>query len=85
MAVKRELLHSLLADVKITGSAQVTKRKLLWMLDRVNENASAWAIVLDEWEEIGGTRADLKGVAIGENYTLMCGQVDSVTKAWASE
>lgn len=83
--MKRDVLQALLHDVRLTGSAQVQKKKLLWMLDRVNESASAWALLLEEWVEIGGERNELYGIWLGEHITLLRGtqKPDQISQTWA--
>ena len=85
MAVKQDLIHSVLQDVRLTGSAKVNRRKLLWMMGRQNDNASAWSLLLDEWEEIGGDRKALNGLWEGEAITLLKAKPDSIVKDWAKE
>lgn len=82
--MKTDLLHSLLAEVRWTGSAKRHKREILWMLGRVNDHASAWHILLNEWEELGCERAMLHGVEQGEMITLLSREPASVTD-WAGE
>lgn len=80
--MKTETLHALLMDVRWSGSAKIQKRPLLWMLGRVNDHASAWSLLLDEWEELGFARNELFGHEVGEHITLIYGRPVAVT-SWS--
>jgi hypothetical protein len=80
--MKHEVLQSFLLDVRHMGSAHVDKRKLAWMVGRVNLNASAFQLLLDEWEQIGEDRNKLYGFAWGDEYTLSVSPVEAVSN-WA--
>ena len=81
--MKNDLLHSILQDVRLTGSAQLHKRKLLWLLGRQNDNASAWGLLLDEWEEIAGDRSTLHGTWHGDTITLLNMASQQLSTHWA--
>jgi hypothetical protein len=85
MAVKHDLIQAALQDVKLTGSARLNRKKLLWMIGRQNDSASAWGILLDEWEEIGGDRKALQGLWFGEYVTLLHSASEQISKLWAKE
>jgi hypothetical protein len=81
-------LQEILLDVRDRGSVCIEKKKVLWLLGRSNESASAWAALLDEWEEVGGVRGSLSGKEWGPWITLVVGDVTglaSVKKDWAKE
>lgn len=75
-------LHALLTNVRFTGSAKIHKRELLWMLGRVNDNASAWGLLIGEWEEIGCDPTELHGLEHGENITLIKDRPVAISR-WA--
>ncbi len=81
--MKNEVLQSFLLDVRDKGSARVDRRKLAWMVGRINLNASAFQLLLEEWEQIGGNRNELRGFQWGDEYTLMAGQPSNVSE-WLS-
>jgi hypothetical protein len=76
--MRRERLQELLLDVRHRGSVCIEKRKLLWMLGRSNESATAWAMLLDEWQEVGGVRDSLSGKEWGGWITLVIGKGDGI-------
>lgn len=73
------MLHSFLIDVRDAGSARIDRRKLAWMLGRTNLNASAWQLLLEEWEEIVSTPTTLRGFRIGEKFTFLAHEGEPVT------
>lgn len=82
--MKRDLLQALLQDVRLTGSVQIHKRKLLWLMGRQNENAGAWSMLLDEWVEVAGDRDSLYGTWHGDQITLLNRSADQLSSTWAS-
>lgn len=82
ISMKTDILQSLLVQVRWTGSAKIHKRELLWMLGRVNDHASAWSLLLDEWEEIGCASSNLHGIEQGDFITLISQESVGVT-TWA--
>jgi hypothetical protein len=68
--MKHEALQSFLLDVRDKGSARIDRRKLAWLLGRSNLNASAFQLLLEEWEQIGGEKQKLRGLQWGDDYTL---------------
>ena len=83
--MKIDLLHSMLIDVRDRGSICIEKKKLLWMVGRKNDGHAVWTSVLNEWEELGGIRADLHGVEYSLFITLINRAASNVTKDWAAE
>jgi hypothetical protein len=79
MKMKHEILQAFLVDVRDKGSARIDRRKLAWMLGRINLNAGAFLLLLEEWEQIGGERKRLRGFQWGDDYTLIAGDVANVT------
>jgi dienelactone hydrolase len=82
--MKTDLLHSILMDVRDKGSTCIEKRKLLWMLDRQNESASAWAKLLEEWAEVGGEKDALRGFEWGGCITLTATKTNNIQELWAA-
>jgi len=82
--MKTELVQSLLMDVRITGSSRIEKKKLMWLLGRANEGKNAWALLLDEWVEVGEKRDTLHGVEWGSYITLVGTSVECLDQSWAA-
>lgn len=80
MAANPSLIQGLLHDVTIYGSVCIHQRKLAWMLGRKNMNASAFELLLDEWnEELNEDRSKLRGLGHGNYYTIMIGEPEQIT------
>jgi hypothetical protein len=74
------MLRSFLIDVRDMGSARIDRRKLAWMLGRTNLNASAWQLLIEEWEEIITTETTIRGFRIGDEYTFLTTNGEPVTE-----
>jgi len=72
------LVRSLLIDVLHFGSTTVSRRQLAFLLGRQNITANAWVQVVDEWEELGGTRQNLRMLEWGDTFTLLAGPAGRV-------
>ncbi len=77
--MEKSLMRNLLYDVLENGTATISKQRLLWWMGRSNDTPTAWQILLEEWEEVGGDRADLQGFETHSGWlTLFIGEAEPV-------
>lgn len=81
--MKTDLLQALLFDIREHGCVWIAKRKLLWMLGRTNESKTAWASLLEEWNEIGGEKGALHGFEHVSNIILTARPTINIGDEWA--
>ena len=87
MASLNDGVAELLMDVALSGAAVIDKRKLLWMMGKGQDRPTAWATLLDVWEEVGMKRGDLDGIEVFGNIVLTRGPKTEIVsvKKWADE
>lgn len=85
MPKNNDVLSAVLMDVSIQGAAVIDKRKLLWLMGKSHDRPTAWAMLLDQWEDIGKDRNDLIGCEVNGNIVLMlnCGTEVEAVEKWA--
>ena len=81
--MKTDLLHAFLIDVRERGAAVIPKRKLLWLLSRVNESPTAWASLVKEWNAEIAPATPLHGSVWGDNVILTTGPVENIEDDWS--
>lgn len=80
--MKHEVLQSFLIDVRDRGSARIEKKKLAWMLGRLNLNQSAYQLLLDEWHQIAWPEQLLLGFEGGTADFTFVTQMPTPVKEW---
>lgn len=87
MAGVNDVLISVLYDVVVEGVAVIDKRKLLSLMRKSHDRPTAWAALLDHWEEIGQDRDELHGVDQWGTIVLFKGRdiTTKKVKTWANE
>lgn len=80
--MKHDLLQAFLIEVRDQGSNRTDRRKLDWMLGRQNLNASAYELLLNEWEQLGSDRKLLRGFQYGDYLTFTVANVEPII-SWA--
>ena len=81
--MKHDLLQAFLIEVRDQGSNRTDRRKLAWMLGRQNLNASAYELLLGEWEQLGEDRKTLRGFQHGDSLTFTIANSEAVV-GWAT-
>ena len=79
--MKHEVLQAMLVDVRDMGSARVDRRKLAWMLGRINLNASAFQLLNEEWALVAPSGPQLLAFEWADQFTLQTKMPDLV-RSW---